>query len=489
MLLGRGAEVELLDRLLAGARSGSSGALVLRGEAGIGKSALLDHAAGAAVQAGTAVLRGRGVEPEAELAYAALLLLLRPRTDRVDGLPAVQARALRAALGLAAAPAEDPLLVGLAVLTLLSDLAEEAPLLVLVDDAQWLDRESAAALLFAARRLAEEAVVLVFAVRDGEGAFPDTGLPELRPAPLDDRDATALLAEHHADLTAPARDRILAEAAGNPLALLALPAGLTAAERAGEPPPPGLPVGLRPVGSRVQDAYRRRIEQLPEPTRTLLLVAAADDRDAVGVLMRAARTLGAEPADLEPAERAGLVTVEGTAGDTVVRFRHPLVRAAAYHDAPFGRRLAAHAALAGAYDTPDQADRHAWHRAAAAVEPDEAVAAELEQAAERARRRGGFAAIASAYERAAQLSVAEPARVRRTCAAAVAARDAGLLPHAADLAAGSPGWSTTRGWRPSWPRCGPRWTSSTARPGPPRARCSMRRSRSDRSTRRPRPRC
>jgi DNA-binding CsgD family transcriptional regulator len=439
VLLGRGAEVELLDRLLAGARSGSSGALVLRGEAGIGKSALLDHAARAAAEAGTAVLRGSGVESEAELAYAALHLLLHPRADRIDGLPAVQARALRAALGLAAAPAEDPLLVGLAVLTLLSDLAEDAPLLVLVDDAQWLDRESAAALLFAARRLAEEAVVLVFAVRAGEGAFPETGLPELRPAPLDDRDAAALLAEHHADLAAPARDRILAEAAGNPLALLALPAGLTAAERAGEPPLPGHPVGLRPVGSRVQDAYRRRIEQLPEPTRTLLLVAAADDQDAVGMLLRAARTLGARPADLEPAERAGLVTVEGAAGGTVVRFRHPLIRAAAYHDAPFGRRLAAHAALAAAYDTPDQADRHAWHRAAAAVEPDEAVAAELERAAERARRRGGFAAIASAYERAAQLSVTEPARVRRTCAAAVAARDAGLLPHAAQLAAGVAG--------------------------------------------------
>jgi DNA-binding CsgD family transcriptional regulator len=435
VLRGRAAEVELLDRLLAGARAGSSGALVLRGEPGIGKSALLDHAAATARASGVAVLRGSGVESEAELAYGALHLLLRPRLDRVGALPGVQAQALRAALGLAAAPAGDPLLVGAAVLTLLSDLAEQAPLLVLVDDAHWLDRASAAALLFAARRLAEEAVVLLFAVRDGEGAFPETGLPELRPAPLDAGDAAALLAELHADLAAPARDRILAEAAGNPLALLALPGALTAAERAGEPPPPGFPVALRPVGSRVQDAYRRRIEQLPEPTRMLLLVAAADDQDAVGVLLRAARALGAGPADLEPAERAGLVAVDGTE----VRFRHPLIRAAAYHDAPFGRRLAAHAALADAYDGPDQADRHAWHRAAAAAEPDEAVAAELEQAAERARRRGGLAAIAGAYERAAQLSVAEPARVRRTCAAAVAARDAGLLPHAADLAAGVAG--------------------------------------------------
>jgi DNA-binding CsgD family transcriptional regulator len=433
VLLGRRAEVEVLDRLLAGVRAGGSGAVVVRGEAGIGKSALLDHAASAAAATGMPVLRGSGVESEAELAYGALHLLLRPRLDRVDALPPVQARALRAALGLAAAPdrdpAGDPLVVGLAVLTLLSDLAEDAPLLVLVDDAQWLDRASAAALVFAGRRLAQEAVALVLAVRDGEGAFPDVGLPELRPAPLSDRDAAALLAEHHADLAAPARDRIVAEAAGNPLALLALPGALTAAERAGEPPPG--PVALRPVGSRVQEAYRRRIERLPEPTRTLLLVAAADDRGAVGVLLPAARALGAAAADLEPAERAGLITVVGTE----VRFRHPLIRAAAYHGAPYGWRLAAHAALADVYDTPDQADRHAWHRAAAAAEPDEAVAAELERAAERARRRGGYAAIAGAYERAAELSVAEPDRVRRTCVAATAARDAGLLPHAAELAA------------------------------------------------------
>jgi DNA-binding CsgD family transcriptional regulator len=428
VLLGRAREQAVIDQLLAGLRTGTSAALVVCGEAGIGKSALLDYAAGAA--ADVRVLRAGGVESEAELAFGALHLLLRPQLERIGSLPAVRAAALRAALGLAAGPAEDQLLVGLAVLTLLSDLAEDAPLLVLIDDAQWLDRASAGALLFAARRLAEEGVVMIFAARDGAAPFADTGLPELRPDGLDTAAAAALLNEHHPDLPGQIRDRVVGEAAGNPLALIELPGALTPERPGGELPPLGFPAGMLPASGRVQNAFRAQIERLPEATQALLLVAAADDMGAVGVLLSAARRLGAGAEDFEPAERARLITVTG--GE--VRFRHPLIRAAAYHGAPFARRLAAHDALAAAYGTPGQADRRAWHRAAAAVEPGEDVAAGLERTAERARSRGGYAAIASAYERAAELSTDERARIRRLRLAAMAARDGGLLPHAADLA-------------------------------------------------------
>jgi DNA-binding CsgD family transcriptional regulator len=428
VLLGRGPEQAAIDQLLAGVRTGTSGAVVISGEAGIGKSALLDYAAG--VAANMRVLRASGVESEAELAFGALHLLLRSWLGRIGSLPAVQAGALRAALGLAAGPAGDQLLVGLAVLTLLSDLAEEAPLLVLIDDAQWLDRASAGALLFAARRLAEEGIVMIFAARDGETSFAGTGLPELRPAGLDAAAAAALLGEHHPGLPGQLHDRVIDEAAGNPLALIELPRALPPDQPAGELPPLGIAAGMLPASGRVQNAFRAQIERLPEATQILLLVAAADDMGAVEVLLSAARRLGVGAQDLEPAERARLITVTG--GD--VRFRHPLIRAAAYHNAPFARRLAAHDALAAAYSGPEHADRRAWHRAAAAVEPGEDIAIDLERAAERARGRGGYAAIASAYERAAELSADERARIRRLGLAAMAARDGGLLPHAADLA-------------------------------------------------------
>lgn len=427
MLLARASEQAYIDRLLARAQAGTSGAVVILGEAGIGKSALLDYAGAAA--GNTRVLRGAGVEAEAELAFGALHLLLRSHLERIDSLPGIQAAALRAAFGLAAAPAEDQLLVGLAVLTLLSDLTDDAPLLVLIDDAHWLDRASAGALLFAARRLGEEGVVMIFAARDGEGSFVATGLPEMWPARLDDTAAAALLAEHHADLPAEVRARVIDEAAGNPLALIELPAALPGEQYVGELSPLGLPVGMLPVDSRVQRAFRTQIERFPAATQTLLLVAAADDMGSLATIVNAGRALGAQVEDFEPAERTRLITV--TAEQVI--FRHPLIRAAAYHNAPFGRRLAAHGALAAAYDMPEQTDRHVWHRAAAAVGPSEEVAVTLERAAERARSRGGQAAIAGAYERAAELSVDERTRARRLCAASRAARDAGLLSHAAEL--------------------------------------------------------
>jgi DNA-binding CsgD family transcriptional regulator len=406
---------------------------VIKGETGIGKSALLGYAAHLASD--MRVLRISGVESEAEIAFGALHLLLHEELWHVDSLPDVQAAALRAALGEAPAPlrqaqgAEDRLLVGLAVLTLLSDLAEQMPLVVLLDDAQWFDHPSTSALSFAARRLAHEGIVMIFAVRDGEYAYAGDGLPELRLTRLDDADAARFLAEHRPDLPANMRGAVIEQAAGNPLALLELSGMLTAGPPDHGLPLTGLPVGPFPVGGQIQRAFQDQIERLPEATQILLLVAAADDTGNVVRVLAAARAFQATADDLEPAERTGLITVDGG----TVTFRHPLVRAAAYHGPPFGRRLAAHAALADTCESPEDADRHAWHRSASVVEPDDEVAAGLEQAAARAEARGGHATAASAYERAAALSVQETTRIRRLGRAAVAAYDAGLLPHAAEL--------------------------------------------------------
>jgi DNA-binding CsgD family transcriptional regulator len=432
VLLGRAEELAVIDQLLSHARSGTSGAIVIKGEAGIGKSALLDHAAHLASD--MRVLRISGVESEAEIAFGALHLLLHTELELIESLPDLQAAALRAALGEARARAEDRLLVGLAVLTLLSDLAERAPLLVLLDDAQWFDQPSTSAVTFAARRLAHEGIVMIFAVRDGERTYAGDGLPELRLARLDEADAGAFLTEHRPELPVEARAGVIEDAAGNPLALLELSATLTAGlPLPGVPvsgsPVGACPVGASPVGGQVQRAFRDQIERLPETTQSLLLVAAADDTGDVVRVFAAARAFHTTAEDLEPAERAGLISVDGG----TLTFRHPLVRAAAYHAPPFARRLAAHAALAATCEAPEQADRHAWHRSASVVEPDDEIAAELEQAAERAEARGGHATAASAYERAATLSVQEGTRVRLLGRATVAAFDAGLLPHAAEL--------------------------------------------------------
>lgn len=287
----------------------------------------------------------------------------------IESLPDLQAAALRAALGEAPARAEDRLLVGLAVLTLLSDLAERSSLLVLLDDAQWFDTPSASALSFAARRLAHEGIVMIFAVRDGERTRAGDGLPELRLRRLDDANAARFLTERRPNLPMDARGRVIEEAEGNPLALLEL-SGTLAGQSQQATAVAGSPVGAAPVDGQVQRAFRDQIQLLPKATQSLLLVAAADDTGDLLRVLAAARAFQTTAEDLEPAERAGLITVDAA----TVTFRHPLIRAAAYHGPPFGRRLAAHAALAATCETPEQADRHAWHRSASVAEPDEDIA-------------------------------------------------------------------------------------------------------------------
>ncbi|MBW5425039.1 AAA family ATPase [Streptomyces sp. BG9H] len=438
---GREDELGVIDRVLQGARQGRSAALVVRGEAGIGKSALLAHAVDAARAEGLRVLRATGTDSESELPFAGLHLLLGRAADRVGELPERQARALGGALGLsdvAAGPegmvaglgpasveasGGDRFLTGLAVLTLLADLAEEQPLLCVVDDAHWLDKASAEALLFAARRLDAEGVVMLFAARDTYAPpFPAQGLDELRVGALSDAAARELLAEHAADLPHHARVRILGEAAGNPLALRELPV----AQRE------GLAHDTTPISghARVQRTFTDRISGLPQGTRTVLLVAAAEATDDLAVIASAASELGASVTDLDPAERKDLVRVaEGR-----LVFRHPLIRSAAYRSAPLGDRLAAHRALAHALPCVGNIDRRAWHLAAATTEPDEYVAAVLEETSEHARARGGYTAVAAACERAARLSPDSRDRVRRLALAAHAAAAAGEGPRAADLA-------------------------------------------------------
>ncbi|QCX75537.1 Putative HTH-type transcriptional regulator [Streptomyces sp. YIM 121038] len=438
MLEGRTEELHQLTSLLALARTGHSAALVLRGEAGIGKSALLGAvAADGAGADGTPsaapwgrVLRTTGVEAESELPFAGLHMLLHQVTDRVDALPAPQAAALRTALGLAGGTHGGPgdrFLTGVALLTLLSELADDGPLLCVVDDAHWLDHASADALLFAARRLTAEGVVMLFAAREPHAPpFPAAGLPELRLTGIDDDAADRILAAHAADLPPYVRRQLLAEAGGNPLALRELPA----AQREGQLVASGPPSAPVPGPSRVQQAFADRIAALPEATRTLLLVAAAEGTGDLETTAAAAARLGAAVADLEPAERKQLLRAE--AGRLV--FRHPLIRTAAYRGAPLGARLAAHAALAEALPCVGQVDRRAWHLAAATTEPDEHVASVLERTAEHARARGGYAAEAAAFERAAQLTPDSAERARRLALAASAAADAGHGDHAARLA-------------------------------------------------------
>ena len=409
----RDAELATLDELLDRARAGSSGALVLRGDPGIGKTALL---AQACARAGDfRVIRAAGIEEEAELPYAGLHLLLRSVLDRVAALPDVQADALRGALGLAKAEQPDRFLVGLAVLSLLAEAAAEQPLLCVVDDAHWLDRASADALLFAARRLDSESVVLLFGAHPG--VFPAAGLPELSVAGLSAQAATELLGT---GLPPEQRYRVLAEAGGNPLALLELPRVLADA----------VPAGPLPLTSRLRDAFESQLAGLPEPARTILLVAAAEGTGDLPAILGAAARFGATLADLDVAREAGLVEVTGG----VLTFRHSLIRAAVHHAAPLALRRSVHQALADALDAPDQADRRAWQRAAAAAGPDEEIAAELERTADRARERGGETGALVWYERAAELSTDMAAKARRLSLAGEAASEASELDRAAELA-------------------------------------------------------
>ncbi|WP_034091243.1 LuxR family transcriptional regulator [Streptacidiphilus albus] len=446
-LHGRAQEQAVIAGLLADARDGRSGALVLRGEPGIGKTALLEHAAATAAGAGFRTVRASGVEYEAELPFAVLSLLLAPALDRLPALPGPQRRALEHVFGLAddGGGPPDRLLTGLAVLTLLAELADEQPLLCLVDDAQWLDRESAAALLLAARRLQAEGVVLLLAAREGEGHWSAPGLPELRLGGLDAAAAAALLADRSTGLGLgpAARGRVLAEAHGNPLALVELPQSESHAESATVAGADAVP-----LTGRLQLAYHGQVTRLPAATQTLLLVAAAEESGDLALVLRAGALLGAGPGDLGPAEDAGLVRV----ADTRLAFRHPLLRSAVHRRAPLAQRLAAHRALAealtatptatptaaagGATGAGEGADagRRAWHLALAATGPDEPTAAALERAAEQAAHRGGHAGAATAYERAARLSPARGDATRRATCAAEAAVEAGELDRAAALA-------------------------------------------------------
>ncbi len=374
--------------------------------------------------AGIRVMRGAGVESEAQLPFAGLHVLLGPVLGRRVALPVPQRDALAGAFGLRRTKPPDRFLVGLAVLSLLADLAEDGPLLCLVDDAHWLDPASAEALVFAARRLDAEGVALVFAARDHDVPFPASGLPELRLGGLDVASAAGLLREHEPGLPAGTRCRILTEAQGNPLGLIELSAAYHNHGCAGS-----LGAGLV-LTDRLQQAFEGQVRRLPSKTQTLLLIAAAEGSGDVRVLLDAARALGAVAADLGPAEQARLIGVANHA----LTFRHPLVRAAVYQGASLSQRLAVHRALADALRHPRDADRHAWHLAAATIGSDEKVATELERTAVEATNRGGYAAAAAAYERAAQLSMDPVAQADRLASAAEARAEIGDFGPARNLA-------------------------------------------------------
>jgi DNA-binding CsgD family transcriptional regulator len=406
-------------------RAGQSRVLVLRGEAGVGKTALLDYLLERA--SGCRIARAAGVESEMELTFAGLQQLCAPMLDRLRRLPGPQGDALATAFGLRGGDAPDPFLVGLAVLSLMSDVAEERPLVCLVDDAQWLDRGSAQALAFVTRRLAAESVAVVVAVRESGDDQGLTGLPELLVRGLADRDARALL---ESVITGPlderVLDRIVAETRGNPLALLELPRGLTPEELAGGF---GLPDAVA-LSGRIEESFRRRLTPLPPATRLLLLVAAAEPVGDPVPVWRAAERLGIGAEAADPAAAAGLIEFGRR-----VRFRHPLVRSAVYRSASPETRQRVHRALAEATDPGLDPDRRAWHRAHATPALDEDVAAELERSAGRAQARGGLAAAAAFLQRAAELTPEPARRAGRALAAAQSKHQAGAPDAALDLLA------------------------------------------------------
>jgi DNA-binding CsgD family transcriptional regulator len=424
-LLDRYREREILDGLVAETRAGRSRVLVLRGEAGIGKTALLGYLS--RVAEGCRIARVAGIESEMELAFAGLHALCAPMLDRLGRLPIPQRDALNTAFGMSAGPPPDRFLVGLAVLSLLADAADEQPLICIVDDAQWLDRVSVQTLAFVARRLLAEGVGLVFALREARGDHELGGLPELTIEGLAAADARRLLdATIPGSFDARVRDRILGEADGNPLALLELPRGRTTIAVAGGF---GLPLEA-PLASRIEQGFVRQLEPFPAATRRLLLLAAAEPLGDVPLLWRAAERLGIGPEAAAPAEAAGLVEI-----GTRVRFRHPLLRSAAYGSALAPERREVHRALADATDARLDPDRRAWHRARAAARPDEAVAGELERSAGRAQARGGLSAAAAFLQRAAELTPDPARRVERSLAAAQAKLDVADAASASDLLA------------------------------------------------------
>jgi AAA ATPase domain len=422
-LLGRMEERQVLADLLRRARAGHAGVVVLRGEEGIGKSALLDDLAVRAPDC--CICRAVGVESEMELAYAGLQQLCEPIIDRRADLPSPRRDALEKVFGLSTGSPPDRFLVGMAVLDLVGIVAERQPVVWIVDDAQWLDRSSLQAIGFVSRRLPAATVAIMIAARDTGGDGELAGLPELRLAGLSTEDAGTLFDSVVTGPTDPAvRDRIIAETRGNPLALLELPRAWTAAELV-----EGLAESARvTLTGQLELAFAKRLGELPPDTQTFLALAAAEPKGDPALLWSAAQQLGLDWGAASPAERAGLIEFGPR-----VYFRHPLVRATAYRAAPVRKRLEVHRALAEVTDPIRDADRRAWHRACSTVTHDEGIAVELERSAGRAKARGGLLAAASLLERAALLTPDGAGRANRTLAAAQAKRDAGALESALGL--------------------------------------------------------
>jgi len=427
-LVGRDRELAALQQLLDRARAGEGGALVVRGEAGIGKTALLEHAAEKASE--MMLLRATGVEAEADLAFAGLYGLARPIVDKLDELPAVQRSALAGALGLAPSSDPDRLLVSAALLGLLAAAAEDKPLLCVIDDVQWLDRPSVDALVFAARRLRGERLAILFGARDGEiQRFEASGLPQLQVRPLDMASARALASRRDGQTAPAVRERLVAEADGNPLALLELPTALSEGQLSGTE---ALPEAI-PLTPRLQRVFHQRLERLPDDTRAALRIAAAEDTGDAATIVRAATWSGLPPSALDEAERADLIRISSGR----VSFRHPLVRSALWDAATLNERQHAHVALANALTGEEHTDRRVWHQAMATLTPDEEVAAALDASARRAQARAAHSSAATAFLRAAELSRDEGRRIQRIAAAAQAAWDGGQVDRARAGVAGA----------------------------------------------------
>src|SRR5580693_313045 len=423
-LIDRHTECGVLDRLVETVRAGESRAIVVSGPAGVGKTALLDYVAEQV--SGCRVVRAAGVQSEMELPFAALHQVCVPLLGNLDRLPVPQRDALGIAFGMMAGPAPDRFLVGLAVLGLLADVAEQQPLVCLIDDEQWLDRSSAQVLGFVARRLVAESVGLIFAARIPSSDL--AGLPQLAVEGLRATDAQALLdAVVVGPLDSRVRDQIVAETGGNPLAMLELPRGLTAQELAGGF---GFLDAVRLAGGigGIEESFRRRIEVLPKETCGLLLIAAAEPIGDPALVWEAASRLGISAEAAEPAVEAGLVEFAGR-----VRFRHPLVRSVVYASASSLEKRQVHGALAQATDAQQDPDRRAWHRAHAVAGPDHDVAADLQRSAARAQARGGLAAAAAFLERATMLTLDPAPRADRALAAAVAHVQAGAFDAAREM--------------------------------------------------------
>ncbi len=423
-LFGRERECAAIDQLLEASARGESTSLVVRGEAGIGKTAMLGYAAERGRE--WTVLRIAGVEAESDLAFAGLEGLLRPITGKLDELPQAQADAISAALGFAPSGGSDRLLVSAAALSLLAAAAEDQPVLCLVDDVQFLDVASVEALLFSARRLGAEPVAMLFVVREGAGREISTpGLPEVMLEGLDADPAVRLLEASAPGAAEPVREWLLAQAAGNPLALLELPSGLSEQQLQGRAALPE----TTPMSSGLRAAFVQRVERLPVETQAALLIAALDDRDDVATVMRASGEAGLPADALDAAEQDGLLRI----ADGTVEFRHPLVRSALLESSTHSQRRAGHAALAAALTADHHVDRRVWHQALASVSGDEEVAAALEASARRYESRAGHASAATAFARAAELSSSDYSRMHRLTAAAQAAWAAGQPDRARDL--------------------------------------------------------